>query len=53
MQNYIPQFSDELRLERGQVTEVLEKSLDGWWKVRYVRFQLKYNTSWTVDKNGN
>ena len=31
---YVPEFEDEVELERGQVVEVTEKSSDGWWLVQ-------------------
>ena len=35
LQEYDSQAADEVDLDKGQVVEVLEKQLDGWWKVRY------------------
>ena len=37
--SYEPQREDELRLTKGDVVDVLEKSSDGWWKgvVRQVK----------------
>jgi hypothetical protein len=33
--DYLPQDADEIGLLEGTKVEVLEKNLDGWWKVRY------------------
>lgn len=33
-ENYSPQNTDEVALEKGTVVDVLEKNLDGWWFVR-------------------
>jgi hypothetical protein len=29
--DYNPQYSDELKLSKGNNVKVLEKNLDGWW----------------------
>ncbi|XP_043559734.1 SH3 and PX domain-containing protein 2B isoform X1 [Chiloscyllium plagiosum] len=32
---YSARDSDEIDLERGAVVEVIQKNLEGWWKIRY------------------
>lgn len=32
---YIVWDQDEMNLERGVVVEVIQKNLEGWWKIRY------------------
>ena len=33
---YKAQAEDEISFETGVVVTILQKSLDGWWRVRYV-----------------
>ena len=46
--SYEPQRDDELRLTKGDVVDVLEKSSDGWWKVQ-VSFCVSAFTDWFAD----
>ncbi|XP_062510955.1 SH3 and PX domain-containing protein 2A-like isoform X2 [Corticium candelabrum] len=32
--DYVPSVSDEVQLMEGTAVEVLEKNLDGWWKIK-------------------
>ncbi|XP_067899512.1 SH3 and PX domain-containing protein 2B isoform X2 [Heterodontus francisci] len=32
---YLARDNDEIDLERGAVVEVIQKNLEGWWKIRY------------------
>lgn len=32
---YTARDQDEMNLERGAVVEVIQKNLEGWWKIRY------------------
>ncbi|XP_068601151.1 SH3 and PX domain-containing protein 2B [Brachionichthys hirsutus] len=32
---YLARDEDEIDLERGMVVEVIQKNLEGWWKIRY------------------
>lgn len=34
---YTARDQDEMNLERGAVVEVIQKNLEGWWKIRYPR----------------
>lgn len=38
---YSARDQDEIDLERGMTVEVIQKNLEGWWKIRYN----KYNES--------
>ena len=40
--DYVPSVSDEVQLMEGTAVEVLEKNLDGWWKIKCVTSSL-YN----------
>jgi hypothetical protein len=47
---YAARDQDEMNLERGAVVEVLQKNLEGWWKIRYLalwldRFQVTHVAS--------
>lgn len=33
---YTARDQDEMNLERGVVVEVIQKNLEGWWKIRYL-----------------
>lgn len=33
---YTARDQDEMNLERGAVVEVIQKNLEGWWKIRYL-----------------
>lgn len=33
---YTARDQDEMNLERGAVVEVVQKNLEGWWKIRYL-----------------
>ena len=35
-ESYIAQESDEITLQQGWVVEVVKKSIEGWWTVKYV-----------------
>lgn len=39
--SYDPQREDELRLCKGDVVTVLEKSSDGWWKGKVIIFYFR------------
>lgn len=32
---YSARDQDEIDLERGMIVEVIQKNLEGWWKIRY------------------
>lgn len=32
---YSARDEDEIDLERGMIVEVIQKNLEGWWKIRY------------------
>lgn len=32
---YTARDQDEMNLDRGAVVEVIQKNLEGWWKIRY------------------
>ena len=36
MESYSAQSEDEVTFKTGDTIQVLSKSLDGWWKIRYV-----------------
>lgn len=36
---YSARDEDEIDLERGMIVEVIQKNLEGWWKIRY-KYQL-------------
>lgn len=33
---YTARDQDEMNLDRGAVVEVIQKNLEGWWKIRYL-----------------
>lgn len=33
---YTARDQDEMNLEKGAVVEVIQKNLEGWWKIRYL-----------------
>uniref|UniRef100_A0A8C9Q1K9 SH3 and PX domains 2B n=1 Tax=Spermophilus dauricus TaxID=99837 RepID=A0A8C9Q1K9_SPEDA len=35
---YTARDQDEMNLERGAMVEVIQKNLEGWWKIRYCRW---------------
>lgn len=35
---YTARDQDEMNLERGAMVEVIQKNLEGWWKIRYRRW---------------
>ena len=35
-ESYIAQESDEISLPQGTIVDVLKKSVEGWWTIRYV-----------------
>ena len=35
-ESYIAQESDEISLPQGTVVDVMKKSVEGWWTIRYV-----------------
>lgn len=32
---YSARDQDEIDLEKGMIVEVIQKNLEGWWKIRY------------------
>lgn len=51
---YEPQREDELRLHKGDIVTVLEKSSDGWWKGKVIdsshwyAFQMNFSQVFVV-----
>jgi len=39
-ESYKAQESDEITLQQGWVVEVMKKSIEGWWTVKYVHICL-------------
>lgn len=35
---YTARDQDEMNLDKGAVVEVIQKNLEGWWKIRYLSF---------------
>ena len=35
MYPYAARDQDEIDLEKGMVVEVIQRNLEGWWKIRY------------------
>lgn len=33
---YTARDQDEMNLDKGAVVEVIQKNLEGWWKIRYL-----------------
>lgn len=33
---YTARDEDEMNLDKGAVVEVIQKNLEGWWKIRYL-----------------
>ena len=42
-ESYIAQESDEITLQQGWVVEVVKKSIEGWWTVKYVYHPTSYD----------
>ena len=40
MESYSAQSEDEVTFKTGDTIQVLSKSLDGWWKIRYVHITI-------------
>ena len=36
MESYIAKESDEISLPQGTIVDVLKRSVEGWWTIRYV-----------------
>ena len=36
---YSARDEDEIDLERGMIVEIVQKNLEGWWKIRYKKGQ--------------
>lgn len=44
---YTARDQDEMNLERGAVVEVIQKNLEGWWKIRYPLQLGGFQATWT------
>ena len=40
MESYSAQSEDEVTFKTGDTIQVLSKSLDGWWKIKYVHITI-------------
>lgn len=45
---YTARDQDEMNLERGAVVEVIQKNLEGWWKIRYLLQLGGFQVTWSV-----
>ena len=45
---YTARDQDEMNLERGAVVEVIQKNLEGWWKIRYPLQLGGFQVTWTL-----
>lgn len=43
---YTARDQDEMNLDRGAVVEVIQKNLEGWWKIRYSLRVCGYQVTW-------
>lgn len=36
MESYFAENDDEITMKAGDCVDVISKSMDGWWKIRYI-----------------
>lgn len=42
LQPYSSQGKDEIAFEKGEIVEVIQKNLEGWWFIRYATLRIVY-----------
>lgn len=45
---YTARDQDEMNLERGAMVEVIQKNLEGWWKIRYLLHLRGLQVTWSL-----